>query len=373
MQVSSASKSKIMPGSTVPGQKYTNVFSAASRHAEAELRTGLKSQQKEQQQAPSVDALATAMNKVRIQNTKPTNSSDKEKENTSSTQHASHNKARHEKPERKPTQKSKELGRTKSRSERSEHTWKFSDFDIGKALGKGKFGHVYLARERQSGFICGLKVMFKDELKENKVERQLRREVEIQTHLRHPNILRLYGYFHDEKRIYLILEYAAQGEMYKLLQKKGYFTEPEAANYIAQMAHALKYLHSKHVIHRDIKPENLLLDAEGRLKIADFGWSVHSPNNRRVTQCGTLDYLPPEMVESRDHNETVDLWSLGVLTYEFLVGTPPFEDLEGQKATYMRIAKLLQYDSTKRLPLDKVLAHPWIHKHVSPEIIRGST
>lgn len=161
------------------------------------------------------------------------------------------------------------------------------------------------------------------------------------------------------------------------------------------MANALKYLHSKHVIHRDIKPENLLLDTEGRLKIADFGWSVHSPNNRRQTQCGTLDYLPPEMVESRDHNETVDLWSLGVLTYEFLVGIPPFEDLRGEKATYIRIAKvdlhippfvspeagdlikkLLQYDGAKRLPLDKVLTHPWIVKHVddpmNPGPYRGS-
>ncbi|KAJ2820208.1 spindle assembly checkpoint kinase [Coemansia sp. 'formosensis'] len=261
--------------------------------------------------------------------------------------------------------------------------WNILDFDVGRVLGKGKFGRAYLAREKNSNFICALKIMYKHELEESKIEKQLRREVEIQTHLRHPHILRLFGYFHDEKRVYLILEYAARGEMYKLLQKQGSFTEPEAANYIAQMANALEYLHEKHVIHRDIKPENLLLNANGELKISDFGWSVHTRGSRRRTLCGTLDYLPPEMVEGRDHNESVDLWSLGVLMYEFLVGVPPFEDLQSHKATYRRIAKvdlhippyvspeasdlitqLLQYDGERRMPLHEVLKHPWILKHI---------
>ncbi|KAJ2080904.1 spindle assembly checkpoint kinase [Coemansia sp. RSA 988] len=261
--------------------------------------------------------------------------------------------------------------------------WRLSDFDIGRILGKGKFGRAYLAREKGTNYICALKVLFKSELQESNIEKQLKREVEIQTHLRHPHILRLYGYFHDGKRIYLILEYAARGEMYKLLQKQGSFGEPEAAKYIAQMATALEYLHSKNVIHRDIKPENLLINANGDLKIADFGWSVYSRNSRRRTLCGTLDYLPPEMVEGRDHDASVDLWSLGVLMYEFLVGVPPFEDLKSHKATYRRIArvdlhippsvstdaadlilKLLQYNGSKRLPLGDVLRHPWILRHV---------
>lgn len=214
-------------------------------------------------------------------------------------------------------------------------------FEIGRPLGKGKFGRVYLARERSSGFVCALKVLHKSELQQGKVEKQVRREIEIQSNLRHPNILQLYGHFHDSKRVFLILEFAGKGELYKHLRRENRFPEWKAAQYIAQMAAALKYLHKKHVIHRDIKPENILVGIHGEIKISDFGWSVHAPNNRRNTMCGTLDYLPPEMIKpaSQDsyYSEKVDLWSLGVLTYEFLVGEAPFEDTPVK--TQRRIAR----------------------------------
>lgn len=135
---------------------------------------------------------------------------------------------------------------------------------------------------------------------------------------------------------------------------------------------------------RDIKPENLLLGIKGELKIADFGWSIHAPNSRRQTLCGTLDYLPPEMVEGKDHDEAVDVWSLGVLCYEFLVGTPPFE-AAGHTETYKRILrvsyefpeyvsegardlirKLLVRDPQQRMALDKVKDHPWIVANADP-------
>ncbi|SPQ99993.1 Aurora kinase [Plasmodiophora brassicae] len=259
--------------------------------------------------------------------------------------------------------------------------WTLKDFDIGRSLGKGKFGNVYLAREKKSKFICALKVMFKSQLAKANVEYQLRREIEIQSHLRHENILRLFGYFYDSTRVYLILEYASKGELFKQLQKEGRFSDRQTAQYISQLAGALDYCHKKHVIHRDIKPENLLLGRNGELKIADFGWSVHTPNSRRMTLCGTLDYLPPEMIEGKAHDETVDIWSLGVLTYEFLVGRPPFET-EGHNETYRKIArvdiryptwldpdardlisKLLVKNPKGRLPLLQVLDHPFIVKH----------
>ncbi|XP_032758535.1 aurora kinase A [Rattus rattus] len=261
--------------------------------------------------------------------------------------------------------------------------WTLEDFDIGRPLGKGKFGNVYLAREKQSKFILALKVLFKVQLEKAGVEHQLRREVEIQSHLRHPNILRLYGYFHDATRVYLILEYAPLGTVYRELQKLSKFDEQRTATYITELANALSYCHSKRVIHRDIKPENLLLGSNGELKIADFGWSVHAPSSRRTTLCGTLDYLPPEMIEGRMHDEKVDLWSLGVLCYEFLVGMPPFEAHTYQE-TYRRISRveftfpdfvtegardlisrLLKHNSSQRLTLAEVLEHPWIKANSS--------
>lgn len=256
------------------------------------------------------------------------------------------------------------------------------DFEIGKKLGRGKFGRVYLARERNSGFIIALKLLSKRQLIKNNVEIQLRREIEIQSHLDHINILKLYGFFWDEKRIYLILEYAPGGELYKELQKSEHhrFTESKASNYVYQMCNALQYIHKKHVIHRDIKPENLL-NSCGTLKLADFGWSIHAPSKLRKTFCGTLDYLPPEMVESRSHDNSVDLWCLGVLIYEFCVGIPPFES-QTQKETFMKIKKvhvefpsflsedmkdlvmkLLKKAPKQRISLEEVKNHRWITKY----------
>lgn len=265
----------------------------------------------------------------------------------------------------------------------SQKKWVLTDFDIGRPLGKGKFGNVYLAREKRSKFIIAMKVLYRSQIENANISHQVRREIEIQTHLRHPNILRMYGYFYDDKRIYLILEYAPKGELYKELsnQPDKRFNEQRTATYIAQLADALKYCHSKSVIHRDIKPENLLLGVNGELKIADFGWSVHAPSSRRDTLCGTLDYLPPEMVSGKTHNHTVDFWSVGILCYECLVGKPPFYAATNDE-TYVNIkksrytfpsfvsegardliSKLIIIDPEKRLDMDGVLAHPWIVKN----------
>jgi aurora kinase A len=267
-------------------------------------------------------------------------------------------------------------------TEWSTHQWSLRDFDIGRPLGKGKFGNVYLARDKKYKIVVALKILFKSQLQKGNVEHQLIREIEIQAHLRHPNILKMYNYFQDEKKVYLILEYALNGELYKELTKHKRFPEPRTAKYIFQVADALNYCHSKNVIHRDIKPENILLSDDGTLKIADFGWSVHA-SSRRHTMCGTLDYLPPEMVRGLKHDEKVDYWSVGVLCYEFLTGRPPFE-MKHTQETYDRITsvnysfpshvthgprdlikRLLVKEPEKRLTLEGVMAHKWIVEHIN--------
>ncbi|CAD6996449.1 unnamed protein product [Ceratitis capitata] len=283
----------------------------------------------------------------------------------------------------KSTEESNKADNENTATSNEKKSWSLSNFDIGKPLGRGKFGNVYLAREKESKYVVALKVLFKKQIQESRVEHQVRREIEIQAHLRHPHILRLYGYFHDDARIYLILEYAPKGTLFKELQSQPLkrFTEQKSAVYIGSLASALKYLHERDVIHRDIKPENLLLGHKGDLKIADFGWSVHEPNSLRTTLCGTLDYLPPEMVQGKPHTKNVDLWSLGVLCYELIVGRPPFLATDYDE-TYKKIikidyklpdyvsraaahfmSKLLVLNPQQRLPLDQVFLHPWVAAH----------
>ncbi len=201
-------------------------------------------------------------------------------------------------------------------------------FEIGKPLGKGKFGRVYLARHRASGYVCALKVLHKDEVAAEGAEAHVRREIEVHGQLRHPGVIGFYGWFHDSRRIFLIQEFAAGGELYKSLRRAGRFSQRRAAVYAAQVGQSLAYLHGRNIMHRDLKPENILVGLHGELKLADFGYSVHSPGNRRETICGTLDYLPPEMLNQRKvtYSRAVDQWTLGVLTYEFLTGEPPFDD-----------------------------------------------
>ena len=103
--------------------------------------------------------------------------------------------------------------------------WTIDDFEIGRPLGTGKFGRVYLGREKKTHFIVAIKVLYKKHLEKADIQHQIRREIEIQSHLRHPNILRLYGFIHDKTKIYLIMEYAPNGELFKILRENDHFDE----------------------------------------------------------------------------------------------------------------------------------------------------
>uniref|UniRef100_A0A1I7V466 Aurora kinase n=1 Tax=Caenorhabditis tropicalis TaxID=1561998 RepID=A0A1I7V466_9PELO len=264
--------------------------------------------------------------------------------------------------------------------QKEETCWSLDDFDVGRPLGKGKFGNVFISREKKTRRIIALKVLFKTQLLQLGVSHQLKREIEIQYHLRHPNILTLYGYFHDDKRVFVILDYAGRGELFNILQSQpGHkVSEVIAARFVRQLSNALKYCHSKGVIHRDIKPENLLLDTKLNLKLADFGWSVVADHSKRHTLCGTMDYLAPEMVSNQPHDFNVDIWAIGILLFEMLVGYAPFANQTGEKliarikeckiyipstvsdGAANLINAIIKKEPCERLPLVNIMAHQWI-------------
>ena len=124
------------------------------------------------------------------------------------------------------------------------------------------------------------------------------------------------------------MHFASKGQLYSLLKKQGRFDQRTTAQYMREVISAVKYIHSfdPPIIHRDIKPENILLDENGRVKLADFGWSNYVNKNKdlRRTYCGTPEYLAPEMIKKEGHDTSIDIWDLGVLMFELLCGKPPF-------------------------------------------------
>mmetsp|Transcript_100491 Transcript_100491/g.199573 ORF Transcript_100491/g.199573 Transcript_100491/m.199573 type:complete len:688 (-) Transcript_100491:346-2409(-) len=253
------------------------------------------------------------------------------------------------------------------------------DVDAGRSLGKGSFGVVRRIRRKGTQDVYALKTMQKIEVIEGDLIDQVEREIQVQRQLKHENVLRLYKHFEDADTVYLLLEYCAKGELYQLLRtRRGRrFTEAVAQHYFVQVTRGLQYLHGRKIVHRDMKPENLLVDHEDVLKIADFGWCADS-SVRRTTFCGTPDYLAPEMLEGPGHDHRLDIWSLGVLLYEMVVGRPPFQSTNHALliskiiAAELRyppfvphgvrdlVGRLLQKDPEERLPLDRVLRHSWV-------------
>ncbi|KAI9922076.1 hypothetical protein PsorP6_002222 [Peronosclerospora sorghi] len=260
--------------------------------------------------------------------------------------------------------------------------WEINDFLVTKNLGQGKFGNVYLAKVKGSNVSVALKVLSKSPLKRDGNAHNLKREIELQVRLRHPNVLNMHGYFHDSSCVYLVLEYAPHGELYKELARIKYFDDAAAAHYVAQVVEALKHCHSCGIIHRDIKPENLLLGYNNTIKLADFGWSVHAPRpyNFRNTFCGTPDYLSPEIVLGLPYDYRTDSWSLGVLAYELLIGVTPFycanvldmyKRIESVNYNFPPtpsisdnarnfIDQLLKKKPADRMELKDASQHPWI-------------
>ncbi|ELP91574.1 serine/threonine protein kinase, putative [Entamoeba invadens IP1] len=255
-----------------------------------------------------------------------------------------------------------------------------SMFSIGEYLGRGNFGEVYLALFKPKQYVCALKRVRKTQMEDVVYGMNLKREIEIMSHMSHPNIVKMLTFFEDDKYFYIVMEYCKRGELYKLLKEKGRFADDEAAKYVKQTTRALIYVHSMKCIHRDLKPENILLDMSGNVKLADFGLSVRT-DRKRETKCGTPEYFCPEIVRGKAYDESLDQWGLGILTFEFLAGYAPLNPAEywpreknetAMKIKYPVFISLLGRDFidklTKEIPecrmkLEECLEHPWIMKY----------
>ncbi|CAK9072817.1 unnamed protein product [Durusdinium trenchii] len=203
------------------------------------------------------------------------------------------------------------------------------DLKLDKPLGRGYFGEVWRGYRsgRSSTPVWAVKKIPLSLIEQHGLTEQMKREIDIMRSLRHPHIVELHFSFQDESHVYLGMEFAEGGGMFDLLSKYGKFSSELAARHFYEVCDALEYLHTQtpQIIHRDIKPENILLDKEQHAKLADFGWSNVLENvSYRATFCGTPDYLAPEMIRGEGHNESLDMWEMGVLLYEMTVGKSPF-------------------------------------------------
>ena len=263
---------------------------------------------------------------------------------------------------------------------------KITDFEQLANLGIGGYGKVNLYRHKVTGAEYAIKLIDKTKF-ENKQQKELfAREVEIMYKIRHPNIVRLYTHFEDESNCYIALEYIKKGNLYTYTQSmpNKVLDAATVAHFVVDLISSLYYLHNMNppIIHRDIKPENLLLGNNGQLKLTDFGGSNYLEGSVRYTTCGTQIYHSPEMLLKKGYDTRVDIWAIGVLIFELMVGKPPFRS-DGQHSMEDNIInlrinwpksinllaknliqKILKLDPNERPTLEEILEHQFIVNNV---------
>ncbi|ENN78011.1 hypothetical protein YQE_05497, partial [Dendroctonus ponderosae] len=199
-------------------------------------------------------------------------------------------------------------------------------YELEKTIGKGNFAVVKLATHIVTSTKVAIKIIDKSALDEENLTK-IFRETAILKRLRHPHITKLYQLMETKQTIYMVTEYASNGEIFDHLVAKGRMAEPEAKRVFSQIVAAVAYCHSQGVVHRDLKAENLLLDHNLNIKLADFGFSNQfSEGNLLSTFCGSPPYAAPELFRGLQYDgRRADIWSLGVVLYVLVCGSLPFD------------------------------------------------
>ncbi|XP_010167669.1 cGMP-dependent protein kinase 2 isoform X1 [Antrostomus carolinensis] len=215
----------------------------------------------------------------------------------------------------------------------------FQNLEVVTTLGVGGFGRVELVKVKNENVVFAMKCIKKKHVVDTKQQEHIYSEKKILEQICSPFIVKLYRTFKDSKYVYMLLEACLGGELWSLLRDRGSFDEATTKFCVGCVTEAFDYLHHIGIIYRDLKPENLILDAEGYIKLVDFGFAKKIGSGQKTwTFCGTPEYVAPEVILSKGHDFSVDFWSLGILVYELLTGSPPFSGAD-QMMTYNSILK----------------------------------
>ncbi|XP_074652797.1 serine/threonine-protein kinase SIK2-like [Tubulanus polymorphus] len=252
-------------------------------------------------------------------------------------------------------------------------------YDIERTIGKGNFAVVKLGKHRITKSEVAIKIIDKTRLDQSNLAK-VYREVQILKMVKHPNIIKVYQVMETKNMLYIVSEYAPNGEIFDYIALQGRLPEREARKKFWQIIAAVNYCHERHIVHRDLKAENLLLDANMNIKIADFGFGNFFKSGEPLsTWCGSPPYAAPEVFEGKKYlGPQVDVWSLGVVLYVLVCGALPFDGynlqtlrmrvLSGRfRIPYFMstdcenlIRKMLVLDSNKRYTMAQVKKHKWM-------------
>ncbi|XP_042593351.1 cGMP-dependent protein kinase 1a isoform X1 [Cyprinus carpio] len=207
------------------------------------------------------------------------------------------------------------------------------DFNIIDTLGVGGFGRVELVQLKSDEMkTFAMKILKKRHIVDTRQQEHIRSEKLIMQEAHSDFIVRLYRTFKDSKYLYMLMEACLGGELWTILRDRGNFDDSTTRFYTACVVEAFAYLHSKGIIYRDLKPENLILDHRGYAKLVDFGFAKKIGFGKKTwTFCGTPEYVAPEIILNKGHDISADYWSLGILMYELLTGSPPFSGPDPMK------------------------------------------
>ena len=275
-------------------------------------------------------------------------------------------------------------------------------YNIENQLGEGGYGQVYLVRHKKMNLLRAMKIIPVNSKNE---EEQTDEEIELLKQLDHPNIVKLFEYFSDEDKYYLITEYCKGGDLFDLIKIKRKFSELSASYIMYQIFRALIYCHETHnLIHRDIKPENIVVFRQNKVredlfdvKLIDFGISKifnKSEKNNDQKVKGSLNYIAPEVLK-RNYDEKCDIWSCGVILYILVIGAYPFHgndkieilnNIERGNYTFPEgfiqnsspqirdlIQQCLQVNPSNRISARKALEHPFFELYETKEFFTHVT